>query len=145
MPVANADTFKRTLQAIEQSGDPTALVALFAEEATVDAPARESKMKGPGQIKTFWTEYLAAFQKIRSTFHTEHAAGDTAVLEWTSAGTLPTGKPIQYRGVSIVTFKNDLVATFATYYDSAAFVTPSAVDTRKAAVPGHDTNNEGGD
>ena len=119
----NADTFKKTLRQIEESKDPAALVALFGDDATVDSPARESKLSGRDHVHNFWAEYLGAFSEVRSTFTTEHTIGDTSVLQWHSTGTLPTGRPIHYRGVSIVTFKGYKVATFTTYYDSAAFVT----------------------
>ena len=146
MTTSNAETFKKTLQSVEQSKDPTALVDLFNDAATVDSPARETKLSGRDSIRRFWTEYLEAFRHVRSTFTVEHTIGDTSVLQWVSEGTLPTGRPIRYRGVSIVTFRGYKVASFTTYYDSAAFVIPVAEPKPVAAMAsGFNTNNEGGD
>ena len=50
--------------------------------------------------------------------------GDLGVLEWTSTGTLTTGREVSYAGVSLLEFSGDLVQRFATYYDTAAFVSP---------------------
>ena len=151
MLTVNAQTFQKTLQSIEQSKDPTALVDLFGDGATIDSPAREGKLTGRESIRHFWQEYLDAFRHVRSTFTVDHTIGDTGVLQWVSEGMLTNGKPVRYRGVSIVTFKGYKVASFTTYYDSAVFVT-HAPDAKSepshagaAVIPGPDTNNEGGD
>ncbi|HEX8324967.1 MAG TPA: nuclear transport factor 2 family protein [Tepidisphaeraceae bacterium] len=150
MPTTNADTFKATLQQIEQSKDPAAMVALFHDDATVDTPAHERKLSGRDAITQFWKEYLHAFGTIHSTFTTDHTIGDTSVMQWVSTGTLPNDQPIRYRGVSIVTFKGYKVMTFTAYYDSAAFLAPPPEKVAKlvaATSPAASglTNNEGGD
>ena len=145
MATTNAEAFKAALQQIEKDKDPAALVELFGDGATVDSPARDGKLTSRESIENFWAEYLAAFDTVRSTFTQDHTIGDTSVLQWSSEGRLATGRSIHYRGVSIVTFKGYKVATFTTYYDSAAFTTPPAETHAMAAVPGPDTNNEGGD
>ncbi|MGC4032115.1 MAG: nuclear transport factor 2 family protein [Tepidisphaeraceae bacterium] len=154
MVITNVDAFKEALQQTEQTRDPSALVHLFADCATIDTPAREGKLCGPESIGHFWQEYLAAFQTIRSTFTREHTIGDTSILEWVGDGVLANGRPVHYRGVSIITFRGYKVHSFTTYYDSAAFhVLPQPKDDipkprfmpADVPIPGPDTNNEGGD
>ncbi|MDB5328535.1 MAG: hypothetical protein JWM57_4104 [Phycisphaerales bacterium] len=143
--MCNADIFKKTLQQAEETRDVAPLVALFGDDATIDSPAREHKFSGRVEIQKFWHEYIEAFATVRSSFTTDHTIGDTSVLQWVSEGTLPTGRPIKYRGVTIVTFRGYKVSTFTTYYDSAAFVAPSGDPYSGLTVATGAINNEGGD
>ena len=43
-------------------------------------------MKGQDGARKFWTNYLAAFEKIRSTFHHTIDTDENAVLEWGERG-----------------------------------------------------------
>jgi ketosteroid isomerase-like protein len=44
-----------------------------------------------------------------------------------STGTLSTGRPIEYRGVTVLEFDDGAVTRLRTYYDdSAAFIAPPA-------------------
>ena len=62
----------------------------------------------------------------RVVFTDTRRADGSATLEWKSDGTLPDGKPISYRGVSLIDFDGDRVKRFRTYYDSAAFLPEGA-------------------
>jgi hypothetical protein len=53
----------------------------------------------------------------------------TAALEWESTGTLSSGKPFSYRGVTVIESDgsdNEMVTGVRTYYDSAAFIQETA-------------------
>lgn len=50
----------------------------------------------------------------------------SAVLEWISEGTLTSGEPLKYQGVSIIETVDGKVQRFRTYYDSAAFLPQGA-------------------
>ena len=52
-------------------------------------------------------------------------AGRRPGLEWTTAATLPAGKPVEYSGVTVLDLAPDAVARLRTYYDTAVFVTAS--------------------
>ncbi len=117
-----ADAFIAALRAAESSGDPSPLVALYADDSECTNLAKESPETGVAGARKFWADYLKAFKRIESTFHNVIAADDHAVLEWVSAGELPSGKPISYRGVSVIEYAGDKVKRFHSYYDSAAFV-----------------------
>ncbi len=118
-----AETFQSTLQQIEQSRDPAALVALFGPDAELLNLALTEPMKGEEGARKFWANYLAAFEKIQSTFHHTTDAADTAVLEWVSEGVIAaTGQPFNYRGVSVVEHDGEKAHKFRTYYDSAVFL-----------------------
>ena len=119
----HAETFMTTLQQIEDSRDPEALVALFGEHAELLNLALTEPMKGMEGARKFWTNYLAAFEKIRSTFHHHLQTDDKAVMEWVSEGVMAgTGQPFNYRGISVVEYDGDKVSKFRTYYDSAVFL-----------------------
>ena len=40
---------------------------------------------------------------------------------WTSDATLTDGRPLQYRGVTVIDLDGDKVSKLRTYYDSAQF------------------------
>ncbi len=47
-----------------------------------------------------------------------------------SRGTLSTGRPIEYRGASLLTYdSDDRVRRFSTYFDTAAFLQPESGST----------------
>ena len=119
----HAETFMSTLQQIEESRDPEPLVALFGADAELLNLALTEPMKGTDGARKFWTNYLTAFEKIRSTFHHHVQTDKEAVLEWVSEGVMAaSGQPFNYRGVSVVEYEGDSVSRFRTYYDSAVFL-----------------------
>ncbi len=128
---AVAERFAAALQQAEQSGDVGPLADLFAADAELATLAKPDPVRGPDAARQFWTDYLKAFDGVRSEFTHTAAGGSTALLEWTSAGTRPNGHPFQYRGASVLEVDGDRVTKFRTYYDTAAFVTP--VGTSHAA------------
>ncbi len=117
------ETFKSTLQQIEQSRDPAALVALFGEDSELINLALTEPMRGTEGATKFWSNYLTAFDSIKSTFNHTTQTDTTAVLEWVSEGTMATtGQPFNYRGISVVEHDGEKVHRFRTYYDSAVFL-----------------------
>jgi hypothetical protein len=121
----------RALQQIEQSGDVGPLVGLFAENAELENPARSVTRRGRRGAEQFWREYLSAFGHVRSEFTRVREGDGFATLEWASEGSLPSGEPVSYRGVSLVEFGTDddggrgngqRVRRFCTYYDSGTFL-----------------------
>ena len=117
-----AETFMSTLQQIEQSRDPEALVQLFGENSELLNLALTEPMRGQEGARRFWTNYLAAFESIRSTFHHHLSTENDAVLEWVSEGVMTSGQPFNYRGVSVIEHADGKATKFRTYYDSAVFL-----------------------
>ncbi len=133
---SDAIHFVRTLQQIEEAHDPAAMVALYTEESTLWKPSLQQPKEGLEGAQTFWSEYLAPFSRIHSSFNNviENAQGDI-VLEWVGEGELERGGPIRYTGVSLVRMVEGKVKYFRTYYDSAAFLTGKSVnDEQPTAV-----------
>lgn len=127
MADAPADTFMTTLKQAETSKDVGPLVALFAADAEVGSIATKEPRRGTDGARQFWSDYLAAFGTVASTFKHVRADAKGATLEWTSEGTLPTGAAINYQGVSVLEFDGGgKVKRFRTYYDSAAFLPEGA-------------------
>ena len=124
---ARAQKFGDSLLEAERSGDPSALLPRFAEGATLARPELDHSHGPTTDAHVFWTAYLAQFSSLHTEFSRVAEAGEIAVLEWTTKGTLATGRPIEYAGVSLLTFgEDDLVVAFATYYDTAAFTTAAS-------------------
>jgi len=112
----------QTLQQTEQTKDVEPLVALFSEDAEFGNLIQSQPLQGKAAIRMYWQEYLATFGQVHSEFEHVVEGEKLTVLEWTSTGTLPSGKPMSYRGVSILEFQGEQVQRFRTYFDSAAFV-----------------------
>ncbi|MBX9583003.1 MAG: nuclear transport factor 2 family protein [Gemmataceae bacterium] len=129
MPGTFAERFAAALQESEARKDPGPVAGLFGDDAELSNLAHAGPRRGADGARQFWQDYLDAFGTIRSEFSSIKQADGWAVLEWTSTGTLPAGKPVEYRGVSVLEVAGDKVSRFRTYYDTAALVTPPAAAT----------------
>lgn len=119
-----AQTFADALRRTEETRDPEPLVRLFADDAELHNLAFGEA--GRDGARSFWQTYLDQFDDIRSEFsHLIEQDGQSALV-WTSKGALKGGRPITYRGVSIVEHDGDRVHRFETVYDSAAFLRTEA-------------------
>lgn len=126
MASETAEQFMRALQETERTGDVEPLVAMFTDDAEVSNLAKTEPLRGLDGTRQFWQDYLKAFEHIESRFTHTTMSDEGAALEWVSEGALPTGKPIKYRGVSILDIAGGKVRRFMTYYDSAAFLPEGA-------------------
>lgn len=121
-----AESFMHTLQQIEETKDVEPLAAMFTEDAELSNLAMVEPLQGRDGARRFWNKYLSVFDQIHSEF-THVVETDAAVtMEWISQGSLTTGEPIKYRGISVIETDNGQVRSFRTYYDSAAFLPQSA-------------------
>ena len=132
---SNATTFMRTLQQLEDSKDVAPMVALYSDESTLWKPSIQQPVQGVEGANKFWSEYLAPFKRIHSSFNNviENEAGDI-VLEWVGEGELQRGGPIRYTGVSLVRMLEGKVVYFRTYYDSAAFLMGKSVNVEQPSA-----------
>lgn len=124
------------LKRAEEAHDPAPVAELFADDAELINLARKEPARGKEGAQRFWADYLHAFGKVRSEFFHVFEGEGSAALEWNADGELPNGKPIRYRGISILDTADGHVKRFRTYYDSAAFVAPPATtDVAPADAP----------
>lgn len=122
-----ARRFAAGLRKFEQDSDPTPLVAQFAPDAVTQR--LDARGERQGEVEAFWREYRAQFDEIRTTFFDVVEGDEQFALEWTSTGTLRDGRPIDYRGVTVIDLDGDLITRLRTYYDTAAFVQVPASTT----------------
>ena len=99
--------------------DAAAFAALFADDAVTQR--FDARGERRGEVEQFWQEYRAQFQSISTTFYDVVEGGDRVALEWTSDATLTDGRPLQYRGVTVLDLDGDTITKLSTYYDSAQF------------------------
>ncbi|MFB2935258.1 nuclear transport factor 2 family protein [Aerosakkonemataceae cyanobacterium BLCC-F154] len=126
MASETAEKFMQTLQQIEENKNVEPLVSLFTENAELSNLATPSPLQGKDGARRFWQKYLSVFQQIHSKFTNVVESNGSAVLEWTSEGSLTSGEPLKYQGVSIIETVDGKVQRFRTYYDSAAFLPQGA-------------------
>ena len=120
-------TFATALQTFEKDGDAAAFAALFADDAVTQR--FDARNERHGEVEQFWQEYHAQFESISTTFSDVVEGGDRAALEWTSEGSLVDGRPLSYRGVTVVDFDGEKISKLSTYYDSAQFAATPAATT----------------
>ena len=121
-----ARTFASALQTFEKDADAVAFAALFTDDAVTQR--LDARGERRGEVEQFWQEYRAQFDSISTTFYDVVEGGDRVALEWTSDATLTDGRPLQYRGVTIIDLDgDDKISKLRTYYDSAQFTTSTAV------------------
>lgn len=117
--------FMDALHELESSQNPDTIVALFADDATLERLTHKT-YAGKADAERFWGEYLEPFGELATEFYNVTEDDDGAVLEWESKGELTSGKAIHYKGVSSLSFEGEKVKSFRTYYDSAAFLSEGA-------------------
>ncbi|MFB9993635.1 nuclear transport factor 2 family protein [Deinococcus oregonensis] len=123
------EQFMQALQTTEQTGDVEPLVALFAEDSSLNNLTTQT-WTGQDGAREFWTAYLSNFEQIRSEFTHHLEASGTGLMEWEATGQLKGGSDLAYRGVSIIEISGTQVSAFRTYYDSAAFVNTGVAEVR---------------
>jgi ketosteroid isomerase-like protein len=114
--------FIEGLGQLEKERNSSALVELFADGCSVANVQLEQPLTGTQGAKRFWHDYRETFSEVESSFSRIIESGSVVVLEWTSRGKLRIGRPIEYRGVSILTLEGGKIARFVAYYDSAPFI-----------------------
>src|SRR3954468_2702454 len=117
-------SFASGLQTFEKDGDAAAFAAQFTDDAVTQR--LDARGERRGEVEQFWQEYRAQFDSISTTFYDVVEGGDRVALEWTSEATLTDGRPITYRGVTVINLDGNKVSKLRTYYDSAQFTTSSA-------------------
>ena len=114
-----ARNFATALQSFEKDGDASSFAKLFAADAVTQR--FDARGERRGEVEQFWQEYRAQFDSISTTFYDVVEGGDRVALEWTSDATLADGRPLQYRGVTVILLDGDKITKLRTYYDSAQF------------------------
>lgn len=145
MSIRNAqqlvDHFIQALRRYERDGSREALdslVDLFAEPCHASNLVSHRPREGKEGARSFWIDYRSAFREVHSHFTHVCVADRMATLEWRSEGTLRSGKPVAYRGVSVLELSEPGkivgIARFQAYYDTAALIDPSRSDGFEADV-----------
>ena len=123
-----AQAFVDALHALESgsANDANQLVALFAEDATLNNSALDSKeqtLKGREAILKFWTQYKETLGKVNSDFRQITFNDKAAGLFWETEGTNAVGDSISYHGATLLEFSEEgQITHFRGYYDTRELV-----------------------
>ncbi len=104
--------FISALETLERTGVPEPMLALFEDDASLSNSASERTFEGRRGAREFWRSYRSSFGDIQSRFTRVFESGALAALEWTAQGTLPSGQPIEYGGVTVLELAEDRIRTF---------------------------------
>ena len=114
--------FADALHRIDSDRDTGPMVELTADDAELMKLDDHHTASGKDGARTFWEDYRDVFGDLETTFTHTVVGEDIAALEWTSTGTLRSGKPFRYNGVTIIQGDDEKISGVRTYYDSAAFL-----------------------
>jgi ketosteroid isomerase-like protein len=116
------ERFTAALHTIDSDRDVAPMLELTGDDAELMKLDERNETSGKDGATTFWEDYRNVFGDLETTF-TSSVVGETiAALEWTSTGTLRSGSPFTYRGVTVIEGDEERLTGVRTYYDSAAFV-----------------------
>ena len=116
------ERFADALHRIDADRDTGPMLELTADDAELVKLDENHRATGKDGAERFWTDYRNVFGDLETTFTSTVVGEDIAALEWTSTGTLRSGKPFEYRGVTVIQGDDEKVSGVRTYYDSAAFL-----------------------
>ena len=119
------ERFTAALHRIDSDRDVQPMIDLTGDDAQLVKLDEHHETRGRDGAKTFWEDYRHVFGELETTFTSSTVGEKTAALEWESTGTLSSGKPFSYTGVTVIESDgsdNELVTGVRTYYDSAAFL-----------------------
>ena len=116
------ERFTAALHTIDSDRDVAPMLELTGDDAELMKLDERNETSGKDGAKTFWEDYRNVFGDLETTFTSSVIGETSAALEWTSTGTLRSGSPFSYRGVTVIEGDEDRLTGVRTYYDSAAFV-----------------------
>jgi ketosteroid isomerase-like protein len=113
---ALTERFVRALRRLEDTGEPDDLTSLYANDAVAGNVLDPASHRGVDGVREFWRGYRRQFGRIQSTFRTVIGHDAAAALEWTSHGEVD-GRPVEYRGVTVLELGDGTIRRSCAYYD----------------------------
>lgn len=112
-----------------QERDADALADGHAEQGVVESPMH-GKLSSRAAIRGVYATWFEAFPDLRFVRDDLIVEGERAALFFTSSGTHtrpfatipPTGRPMEVRGVFVMTFRDGLIVHEKRYYDSTSLL-----------------------
>lgn len=130
--------FVDALHSLEAGGDTPPFAALVTSSAEVLSIDGHGPRHGPAGMTELFTQYLAQFEHVETTFTRITENNTRAALEWSSDAVLTGGHPVTYTGITILDHTDGQITRFRTTYDSGALLrlqatTQHVEDTTPAA------------
>jgi hypothetical protein len=107
-----AEKFIKALHKLESNRDVETIAALFSDDAQVNNVVtidNSHEMNAP----EFWQKYRDNFGQVSSEFTNKIIGDNNAALEWRTTGTAADGSEIEYEGVSILEYDDQITRFFA--------------------------------
>lgn len=137
-----ADLKARTQQIFDMfnTHDPAAAAAHFADGAELRDSAIERPIVGRQAIAAVYARHFAAFPDTHVRVDRMIGEGTTVAVEWTLTGThrgkimglAATGRPISFKGISVIRYRANLAVADTRMWDLAGLL------RQIGALPGHE-------
>ncbi|MDA0169066.1 nuclear transport factor 2 family protein [Solirubrobacter taibaiensis] len=116
MSTSRTEQFIDALGHLERDADTDPLVALFADQCTLQNVTVGDDHHGKDGARSFWTDDRKLFDSVQSDFRNVIVDGDRVALEWSRQGTARDGGAVDYVGVSVIEFADDGIVRFMGYF-----------------------------
>ncbi len=141
--------FVDALHSLEAGGDTPPFAALVTSSAEVLSIDGHGPRHGPAGMTELFTQYLAQFEHVETTFTRITENNTRAALEWSSDAVLTGGHPVTYTGITILDHTDGQITRFRTTYDSGALLrlqatTQHVEDTTPACMAAGSDRQPGG-
>jgi len=129
-----AQTFIVALDVLEREREVHEIVRLFSPMARITTAAtRRTGVELTGEVgaRQFWREYRSCFGEVHTEFNEVTTNDRCAGLFWTTRGTRPDGKPVEYSGATLIAYEDDgLIIEFDSFHDTRDLALTAAPDVR---------------
>ena len=119
-------SFLDALHTLESDRDPHVVAVLVSTDAEVLSIDGHGPRHGPDGMTALFTQYLAQFDHVETTFTRVIETDTSAALEWSSDAVLLGGHLITYTGMTVLDHAEGTITRFRTLYDSGALLQPPA-------------------
>ena len=126
---------KRNEQAVREyfqalSDRDVEAMAAFWDEETVEEIVPVGILRGPAELRGFFSELFTAIPDLETTVDRVVADATTAVVQWRQSGTFrggpfmgiePTGRHVEVRGCDVLQIEDGKLRRNTAFFDGAAF------------------------
>lgn len=130
-PTVTVDTMRQVMDAFNRH-DLDAIMAFFAEDATLDMPRGPepwgSRMIGKAPVRAGLAARFSGIPDVRYSEDRHWACGDRGVSEWLLTGTTTAGQRIAVRGCDLWEFRNGQIVRKDSYWKIVESAVSAATD-----------------
>lgn len=104
---------------MEDTGDATGLVNLYADDATAGNILRPDEFEGREGVAEFWRRHRGQFEDMHSQYRVVSGDERGGVLEWTTTAT-SADHHVEFTGATVLDIHDGVIVRSMAYFDPAS-------------------------